>query len=611
MSTISIIASVLAVLAAYLIGAIPFGFLIFYRVKKVDIRTVGSGNIGATNVGRNLGFRYFVLVFLLDMLKGLLPTLLIPRAVEVLFGAAPPDLRVLVALATIIGHNFPVYLGFKGGKGVATSLGAVAALDPAASLAAVLGFGTSLAVTSYVSLSSIVGGVTFAMAHFVLVEEPWSAEHRGVGILTIALLVLLVVRHRKNILRILNRTEPKVMLRKPKNGPGTKTPKDESKTPPSGRVVTIALFALVPISAIVLVGTWIARNATAPIEVKGGAWTFREVDRVSTGLQRAERIQFSDDGKFLAVSCPRYLKCALYRVETSDRLERVATIDLDGRPVGMVAGVDRFVVLVRPSGDRCHLEEGWLEAFDHEGKRIGPKVPAGDYPDDLAFNPDRKTLYVLSSGSGEGNKKKPAPRLQVFRENASRDGYVAGARVELKPDDDPVRIQISRLGDVAVVSRHKSDKASAFDITDPEHPRMIEESSVPKSKTPTLSLFPENRNAIILPADTESEAVTMDLYGRKASKEVYPFLAATRTDDSTVEISQPSPQKVIAQFPVRGKLNLGKGHPSGIAYSESRNLLAVATRSGAIHLVAVESELDAPAPASAVAGAAVSSGVTR
>jgi glycerol-3-phosphate acyltransferase PlsY len=210
------IASAAATVLAYLIGSIPFGFLIFYQVRGVDIRTIGSGNIGATNVGRNLGFRYFVLVFILDMLKGLLPTLYLPRAVSVVAGSVPADLSVFVALAAILGHNFPIYLKFKGGKGVATSLGAVLALDPSATVAAILGFVVGLSVTSYVSLASIMGGLTFAAAHFLMNQNPWSVQHRGVSILTIALLILLVGRHRKNIVRIIQGTEPKVMLKRPK-----------------------------------------------------------------------------------------------------------------------------------------------------------------------------------------------------------------------------------------------------------------------------------------------------------------------------------------------------------------------------------------------------------
>src|SRR5689334_22937193 len=100
--------------AAYLIGSIPFAFVVVYLARGVDIRTVGSGNVGATNAGRVLGFKYFVLVFLLDLGKGLLPTHFFPIAARAWAGADAHGLGVLVALATILGHNFPIYLGFRG-----------------------------------------------------------------------------------------------------------------------------------------------------------------------------------------------------------------------------------------------------------------------------------------------------------------------------------------------------------------------------------------------------------------------------------------------------------------------------------------------------------------
>src|SRR5215211_6404415 len=114
----AIVLAILAVVAAYLIGAIPFAYLVARGFKGIDIRTVGSGNVGATNVGRVMGFRYFLLVFGLDVLKGLLPTLGFPRGVAALAGGEVPSLEVLVELATILGNNFPVLLQFRGSKGV-------------------------------------------------------------------------------------------------------------------------------------------------------------------------------------------------------------------------------------------------------------------------------------------------------------------------------------------------------------------------------------------------------------------------------------------------------------------------------------------------------------
>ena len=110
-------------LVGYLVGSIPFGYLVYYWARGVDIRTVGSGNIGATNVGRQLGFRYFLLVFALDVLKGFVPTLGVPLGIKSMGIEPAADLPVFVALASILGHNFSGYLHFQGGKGVATSLG--------------------------------------------------------------------------------------------------------------------------------------------------------------------------------------------------------------------------------------------------------------------------------------------------------------------------------------------------------------------------------------------------------------------------------------------------------------------------------------------------------
>ena len=123
-------------------------------------------------------------------------------------GSCPVDLPVLLALAAILGHNFPIYLGFRGGKGVATSLGGVLALDPISCGFAVLGFAAVFVVTRYVSLSALLAGVAFVAAHFWRDPSPWNRNHVAMSIFSIAVLVLLFVRHRSNIARIWAGTEP-------------------------------------------------------------------------------------------------------------------------------------------------------------------------------------------------------------------------------------------------------------------------------------------------------------------------------------------------------------------------------------------------------------------
>jgi glycerol-3-phosphate acyltransferase PlsY len=241
------IASALAILAAYLIGGIPFGLLIARWAKGIDIRTVGSGNIGATNVGRVLGFRFFVVVFLLDMLKGLVPTLALPPIVDRASGAHPSWLPVLVALATIVGHNFPVYLRFRGGKGVATSFGALAALDPIAMLSAGIGFVIFLLITRYVSLSSLMAGLVFAAVHFTLFPDLWKGDQIAMTLVTLGLLVLLLARHRKNLARIRTGTEPKVSFRK------------KARSGPAGRVSVLLVLGLSAVGVVVPLSFWATR----------------------------------------------------------------------------------------------------------------------------------------------------------------------------------------------------------------------------------------------------------------------------------------------------------------------------------------------------------------
>ena len=198
------------VLLAYLIGSIPTAYLLVRAKKGIDIRTVGSGNVGATNAGRVLGRRYFGVVFILDLLKGFLPTLFLPLLLKSRGQEVSVDLPALIAIAAILGHNFPIYLGFRGGKGVSTSLGAVLALDPVSASVAATAFVASALITRYVSLSSILGAVGFVVARLTLTSEPWTRGHAAITAGSILLAGLLIYRHRGNLARIVAGTEPRV-----------------------------------------------------------------------------------------------------------------------------------------------------------------------------------------------------------------------------------------------------------------------------------------------------------------------------------------------------------------------------------------------------------------
>jgi glycerol-3-phosphate acyltransferase PlsY len=207
-----ILASLLIVVTAYLLGSLPSGYLLFRLFRHQDIRKSGSGNIGATNVLRSGGKSLAAATFLLDVLKGssavwlggFLGALLAPDV-------TPANMKALAALVAVLGHIFPVWLGFRGGKGVATGFGVFLVAAPWAALAAISVFILVLVLSRYVSLASILGAASF----------PFFAFYFGHGerplffiAVQIAVALLLIAKHHQNIRRLLSGTESKLGAKK-------------------------------------------------------------------------------------------------------------------------------------------------------------------------------------------------------------------------------------------------------------------------------------------------------------------------------------------------------------------------------------------------------------
>jgi acyl phosphate:glycerol-3-phosphate acyltransferase len=200
---------VLLLLGAYFLGGVPFGYLVA-RWRGVDIFAQGSGNIGATNVGRVLGRRFGLLVFALDFAKGALPV----AAGLALAGRLdpstpiPPDVYgVGAGLAALLGHLFSPYLGFRGGKGVATGAGVVVVLFPVAALGALLAWIAVVSATRTVSLASLTAAVTLCLVQVSVTPEPFAARHVAATGFCFLAAALVFARHRANIRRLLNGTE--------------------------------------------------------------------------------------------------------------------------------------------------------------------------------------------------------------------------------------------------------------------------------------------------------------------------------------------------------------------------------------------------------------------
>jgi glycerol-3-phosphate acyltransferase PlsY len=235
---------IICALAGYLIGSIPFGYIIVKLAKGIDIRTVGSGNIGATNVGRVLGWPAGIGCFLLDMSKGISATLLptiITKLTVISTESGPGDTEItlgmifflfggLTGLFAIIGHLYPVYLKFRGGKGVATALGVFIICSFYPTIIALVIWLVVFFALRYISLASIIAAFSFPFAIYYHYYDllsllgfcfgfytPFKFSELIWYILYLIIPILIIVRHIPNIKRLIAGTEPKINFRRRKD----------------------------------------------------------------------------------------------------------------------------------------------------------------------------------------------------------------------------------------------------------------------------------------------------------------------------------------------------------------------------------------------------------
>jgi glycerol-3-phosphate acyltransferase PlsY len=204
----------IAMILAYLIGSIPTSVWIGRIFYNIDVRTKGSGNAGATNTIRVLGLKAGVPVLLIDVFKGWL-AVFIAHLFYVETGKFPDliDLKIMLAIAAVIGHVFPVYVGFKGGKGIATLLGIGIALYPLGALIALGIFIIVFLSTRYVSLGSIVATVTFPITEIIILGND---QYISLNLLAILVAVFGPIMHRKNIRRLLKGEESRFSFKNKK-----------------------------------------------------------------------------------------------------------------------------------------------------------------------------------------------------------------------------------------------------------------------------------------------------------------------------------------------------------------------------------------------------------
>jgi len=201
----------LLIITAYLIGSIPTALLISRKYFGIDIREYGSGNMGATNAFRILGSKFGTIIMVLDVLKGMLAVglfYLLPFYVSNEFERT--NFMIALGLSAVIGHIFPVFADFKGGKGVATILGMILAIQPYVALTCIGVFLIVLFLTRYVSLSSILGAVMLP----ICVLWIWNEDELTYRIFALLVAIMVIITHQKNITRLIKGAENRVPILK-------------------------------------------------------------------------------------------------------------------------------------------------------------------------------------------------------------------------------------------------------------------------------------------------------------------------------------------------------------------------------------------------------------
>jgi len=206
---------VILIICAYLLGSVPFGVIIAKAHGK-DLRTIGSGNIGATNVSRALGKKWAYFCFFLDVLKGLVPMLVVTKLISSPPGIAELFLWLAVGCAAILGHMFSIYIGFKGGKGVATSFGVALGLWPYYTVCSLLSFAIWAVVVliwRYISLASITASIAFPVVLILAItlSPGWDFGNLWPLLIAATLIpIMVIIRHRTNIKRLMGGTERRI-----------------------------------------------------------------------------------------------------------------------------------------------------------------------------------------------------------------------------------------------------------------------------------------------------------------------------------------------------------------------------------------------------------------
>jgi glycerol-3-phosphate acyltransferase PlsY len=205
--------TIAALVLAYLLGSVSFAWIFAKKLKGIDLRTFGSGNLGATNAGRLLGRKYAIIIYLLDFAKGWLPVVVLRTWVGDPVAAGTVPVALVAGIAAFVGHCFPAWHGFRGGKGVATASGVIFGLTPIVALIVLGIFTLTVALSRRISAASIAGAAALPFCQLAVREGSTPSAVNWTLWLYAAMSVLVIARHHENVKRLLKGEEPKIGAR--------------------------------------------------------------------------------------------------------------------------------------------------------------------------------------------------------------------------------------------------------------------------------------------------------------------------------------------------------------------------------------------------------------
>lgn len=318
----------------------------------------------------------------------------------------------------------------------------------------------------------------------------------------------------------------------------------------------------------------LAASTPPELEVPGGAW--RIVDRALTGHQRAERVVFFDQGKKLAVTCPRYGHLVLYDV--AEGLSRVCDKKLRGKPMAVREFEGVLWVLQRPIGDSRHLEPAFWQRIDFQGNDVGAPFPVGYDPDDFVIVPEKRLAIVLLSGNSEGETNRPPASLMLF-DITNPDEPRPHSEIPLSlADDDPTGLIVSRRASHLGVQTYRGVLVG-FDLSAPAQPRETGRIALADRDQPWFSHH--EGDTLLVPDQTGGPAVSVASRDPNSIDQISSVALPT----GTVRFRSAVSGAPLGELPLRGPFGLGQELATGLAADPQAGTIAVCDRTGGVHLV--------------------------